>query len=60
MRLNDEVAVRMIPSMPKRSCTQKRGLYEHIQDRNLRACYVCVMQSMVSQGYSRASLCIIC
>ena len=37
----NEVAVRMIPSMPKRSCTQKRGCYERIQDRNLRACYLC-------------------
>ena len=37
----NEVAVRMIPSTPKRSCTQKRRIYERIQDRNLRACYLC-------------------
>ena len=37
----NEVAVRMRPSTPKRSCTQKRRIYERIQDRNFRACYLC-------------------
>ena len=37
----NEGAMRMKPAMPKRSCTQKKGCYERIQDKSLRACYLC-------------------